>query len=44
MRVEIGSTKRLFNLTVDQKKEIKEDLTLDNPQYYQALNTHDMVV
>lgn len=37
MRVEIGSTKRLFNLTVDQKKEIKEDLTLDNPQYHQAL-------
>ncbi len=37
MRVEIGSKKKLFNLTVDQRKQVKEDLTLDNPQYFKAL-------
>lgn len=37
MRVEIGSRKKLFNLTVDQRKQVKEDLTLDNPQYFKAL-------
>lgn len=37
MRVEKGSTKRIFNLTIEQKKQIKEELTLDNPQYFKAL-------
>lgn len=37
MRVEIGSTKKLFNLTVEQKTQVKEELTLDNPQYFKAL-------
>lgn len=37
MKVEIGSRKKLFNLTVEQRTQIKNDLTLDNPQYFKAL-------
>lgn len=37
MKVVMDNMKHLSNLTKLQMKEIKEDLTLDNPKYYSAL-------
>ena len=36
-RLLISSTKKLYGLDANQKSTIKNDLTLDNPKYNQAL-------
>ena len=36
-RLLISSTKKLYGLDANQKSTIKNDLTLDNPKYHQAL-------
>lgn len=37
IKVVVGNTQRLSNLTNDERNRIKEDLTFSNPQYEQAI-------